>query len=88
MLFGPVDVAGGRPGFGLFGRTRLWIAKTDARRGEIRYTPEYVAERCRTLADYGLIRYLGNGVYEITERGEQYLRGECDTADVEPQENK
>lgn len=55
--------------------------------GKIRYTPEYVAERCRTLAEYGLIRHLGNGVYEITERGEQYLGGEFDTADVEPNED-
>lgn len=53
--------------------------------GRIRYTPEYVAERCRTLAAYGLVRPLGNGVYELTDDGERYLAGDLDTADLDPE---
>jgi predicted transcriptional regulator len=47
--------------------------------GPIRYSRQYVAERCRELAKHGLIKNVGNGVYVITERGEQYLAGELDT---------
>lgn len=50
--------------------------------GRIRYTPEYVAERCRLLAEYGLVRHLGNGVYQLTEDGEAYLDGELDTGEL------
>jgi predicted transcriptional regulator len=49
--------------------------------GPIRYSRQYVAERCRELADHGLIKNVGNGVYVITERGEQYLDGELDTSE-------
>lgn len=37
------------------------------------------------LVDYGLLRHLGNGVYVITDEGEQYLEGELDTAELEPE---
>ena len=50
--------------------------------GRIPYTRQYVAERCRTLADHGMIRPLGNGVYEITEVGEAYLAGELDASEL------
>lgn len=49
----------------------------------IRYTPQYIAERCRTLADYGLVKSLGNAVYAITEDGKQYLAGELDTGELD-----
>lgn len=54
----------------------------------IRYTPEYVAERCRELAERGLLQHLGNGVYVITEAGEQYLEGELDTGELEDDEKR
>jgi hypothetical protein len=38
------------------------------------------------MVEYGLLQHLGNGVYVITERGEQYLDGEFDTAGLEPDE--
>ncbi|MDS0296654.1 hypothetical protein NDI79_21015 [Halogeometricum sp. S3BR5-2] len=34
--------------------------------------------RCKTLVAYGLVVSLGNGVYDITREGEQYLAGELD----------
>ncbi|WP_137291740.1 helix-turn-helix domain-containing protein [Natronorubrum halophilum] len=47
--------------------------------GKIRYSRQHIARRCRKLAKKGLLTHLGNGVYIITEQGEQYLRGELDT---------
>jgi putative NIF3 family GTP cyclohydrolase 1 type 2 len=44
---------------------------------------QYVGQRCRTLAPYGLIQNLGNGVYPITEKGEQYLDEELDVRELE-----
>lgn len=51
-------------------------------KGKIRYSPQYVAERCRVLSEYGLLTHLGNGVYVITESGERYLDGELDTQEL------
>jgi predicted transcriptional regulator len=45
----------------------------------IHYTRQHIARRCRKLAEEGLLRHLGNGVYVITEDGEGYLDGELDT---------
>ena len=39
--------------------------------------------RCLKLADYGLVINLGNGIYSITEEGEEYLAGELDAANLE-----
>jgi predicted transcriptional regulator len=47
------------------------------------YHPNYVGRRCRTLTDYGLLRNIGNGVYQITDEGEQYLAGELDTSGLQ-----
>ena len=46
--------------------------------------PHYVGERCRTLRDYGLLRNLGRGLYQITTQGEEYLEGELDANDLNP----
>lgn len=51
--------------------------------GPIRYSSGYISERCKTLADHGLIQALGNGVYRITEDGEAYLEGKLDTETME-----
>ena len=40
--------------------------------GDVRFSRQYIGERCRKLTDYGMLQHLGNGVYRITERGEQY----------------
>lgn len=47
--------------------------------GPIHYSRQYVDKRCRKLADEGLLRHLGNGVYVLTDEGEAYLDGELDT---------
>lgn len=47
---------------------------------------KYVGNRCRTLRDYGLLRNLGRGLYQITDEGEQYLAGELDASELEADE--
>ena len=54
--------------------------------GPIRYTRSYISQRCKVLADHGLLKPVGNGVYVITERGERYLEGELDTSEDAPEE--
>ena len=50
----------------------------------LRFGAEYVGRRCREhLVPYGLVRNLGNGVYQITEDGRAYLDGELDAAELE-----
>jgi len=44
----------------------------------IRFSRGYINQRCQKLAENGFLLNLGNGVYQITERGEAYLRGEFD----------
>jgi len=70
-----------------------YIRKNDSGRpkemadsGYVRHTRSYISQRCRKLVDYGLLQDLGNGVYIIAERGEQYLDGKIDTAEDRPDE--
>lgn len=51
--------------------------------GRVRFSRQYIGERCRKLADYGMVQHLGNGVYRITEIGDQYLNGEIDASELE-----
>lgn len=51
--------------------------------GTIRYSRGYINSRCQKLAEYGLVLNLGNGVYQITEKGEQYLSGDLDAGELE-----
>ena len=48
--------------------------------GDVRFSRQYIGERCRKLADYGLVQHLGNGVYRITDDGVEYLDGDLDAA--------
>ncbi|MBP2251171.1 putative transcriptional regulator [Halarchaeum solikamskense] len=50
------------------------LAKSDV----LDFTRTHINQRCLKLADAGLVRNLGNGVYQITEEGEGYLTGEYD----------
>lgn len=54
--------------------------------GTVRFSRSYITQRCKRLLDYGLIRHLGNGVYIITDEGQQYLDGDLDAAELEPDE--
>lgn len=63
--------------------------------GPIRYSRGYISERCKKLAEHGLLQPVGNGVYTITERGEKYLDEKIDThvdqpdsVDVESEEEQ
>ncbi|WP_435362771.1 MarR family transcriptional regulator [Haloarchaeobius sp. DYHT-AS-18] len=49
--------------------------------GPIRYSRQYIAQRCQKLAKHGLLTHVGNGVYVITDRGKAYLEGEYDTSE-------
>jgi predicted transcriptional regulator len=49
------------------------------REGPIRYSRQQVHRRCKKLAEEGLVKDLGNGVYIITDDGEAYLDGRLDT---------
>lgn len=51
--------------------------------GRVRYSRQYIGERCRKLANYELVQHLGNGVYRITEAGEKYLSGDLDVRELD-----
>lgn len=51
-----------------------------AESGYVRVSRQHVSRRLQKLADHGLVRPLGNGVYVITDAGEAYLEGEIDAA--------
>jgi predicted transcriptional regulator len=55
-----------------------------SRSGAVRYSRQYVHDRCKKLVEHSLLKHLGNGVYVITERGEMYLDGELDTSEDAP----
>nr|WP_321163297.1 helix-turn-helix domain-containing protein [Halorubrum aidingense] len=48
-------------------------------KGPIHYSRQYIGRRCKKLADKGLVKHLGNGIYIITDDGEAYLGGRLDT---------
>lgn len=64
-------------------QTETSTPKKMADSGDVRFSRQYIGERCRKLADYGLVQHLGNGVYRITEQGEAYLNGELDAKELE-----
>lgn len=47
---------------------------------------EQVGERCRALADYGLVEHLGSDIYTLSRLGEQYLDGEVDLSQLDRRE--
>lgn len=49
----------------------------------IRISRSQISRRLRKLADHGLLKDLGNGVFVITADGEAYLNEELDAADLE-----
>lgn len=54
--------------------------------GRVRFSRQYINQRCKKLVSYGLLLHLGNGVYAINHSGEQYLRGELDVSVLDPDE--
>jgi len=49
----------------------------------IRISNAHVSRRCTELANHGLLQRFANGVYAISEQGEEYLDGEIDAEDLE-----
>jgi len=60
--------------------------KTMADSGNVRFSRQYINQRCKKLVAYGLLLHLGNGVYDITQEGEQYLAGDLDVRTLDPDE--
>lgn len=58
--------------------------KKMANSGRVRFTRQHINRRCKKLVTYGLLVHLGNGVYDITRTGEQYLQGEIDVQELDP----
>lgn len=58
--------------------------KNMAESGRVRFSRQHINQRCKKLVNYGLLLHLGNGVYDITREGEQYLAGELDVQKLEP----
>lgn len=46
-----------------------------------------VNRRLSTLVEYGLVKKVDEGYYEITDAGERYLAGELDADDLESAED-
>lgn len=80
-----------------------WMAPIDGdivelMRDDDIFTPDHIEEvgicraadasyRCRDLAKYGLLKKYAIGMYDITDLGEQFLAGEIDPRDLEPEED-
>ena len=52
----------------------------------VRFKRVHLQRRCKKLEKYGLLRQVGNGVYMLSEQGQQYLEGDLDAATLEPDE--
>ena len=59
--------------------------KEMAESGRVRFSRQHINARCKKLVSYKLLVHLGNGVYDITREGEQYLAGELDARELESQ---
>jgi len=51
---------------------------------EIGRNNDYLGVRCRELTKYRLLKRPSRGLYTLTDLGEQYLAGELDVSDLEP----
>nr|WP_080508410.1 Lrp/AsnC family transcriptional regulator [Haloparvum sedimenti] len=50
--------------------------------GYIHISRSQISRRLRKLRDHGLLQDLGNGVYAITELGEEYLAGDLNAENL------
>ena len=49
----------------------------------VRFKRVHLQRRCQKLARYGLLRQVGNGVYMLSDAGQEYLSGDLDAATLE-----
>nr|WP_224268580.1 helix-turn-helix domain-containing protein [Haloprofundus salinisoli] len=54
--------------------------------GYIKVSRQHISRRLQKLAEHGMLTALGNGVYIITDKGEEYLDGEWDAEEDRPVE--
>ena len=50
---------------------------------EFDFHRKYIGKRCRILEQNGFVENRGNGVYQITERGRDYLTGDFDASELD-----
>jgi predicted transcriptional regulator len=50
---------------------------------EFGFHRKYIGKRCRILEKHSFVTNRGNGVYQITERGQDYLSGEFDASNLD-----
>ena len=48
----------------------------------IEFNDKYIGRRCRKLTDNGFLQNIGNGIYRITDQGEEYLDEEFDATEL------
>ena len=53
----------------------------------IQFGRVHANRRLKQLTDAGLARLIGNGIYELTEQGEEYLTGELDAGELEKEDS-
>lgn len=56
--------------------------KLIAEDGRVRFSRQHISNRCRALAEAGLLQNIGNGIYRLTNSGSDYLAGELDAAEL------
>jgi len=59
------------------------VASPSVIAANIDYTGEYISRRCRSLTDAGLMQRVDPTNYRITEKGERFLAGDLDAANLE-----
>lgn len=59
------------------------VASPSVIAANIDYTGEYISRRCRKLTDAGPMQRVDPTNYRITEKGEQFLAGELNAAELE-----
>lgn len=47
---------------------------------ELPFSRGYLNTRCQDLADHGMVMNIGNGMYQIKERGKEWLNGDFDAS--------
>ena len=52
--------------------------KNMAESDRVRFSRQHINQRCKKLVAYELLVHLGNGVYDLTTKGEEYLQGNLD----------
>lgn len=59
---------------------------TMSREDSMHFSRSYIHQRLGKLEEYGLVQFLGNGVYVLSEKGNEYLDGDLDVSTLDPTE--